>query len=251
MASVSSISSSTDYSTLFESLSSSSSSSSSSSTLSTDYLADYASIENGSYAKLAKAYYGDSSDSTTVTSAEAEDTIKANKILKSYSDDLRSSASALADSKTLFTNTVETTDDDGNTTTDYDYDAIYSALESFVDDYNNVIESGGDSENSSILRSTLSMTEMTEANESLLSSVGITVNDDNTLSIDEDTVKEADINDLKALFSGTGSYADSIAEKASAISYKANYENNKLSNYTSSGTYSTSDSVGSIYDSSY
>lgn len=248
MASISGINSgTTDYSELFDSLSASSSKSSSSS----NFLADYASIKNGSYAKLAKAYYGKTSGSSTVTEEEAAEKVKSNTEVKTNADALKSSANALVNSKTLFSNKVETTDKDGNKTTDYDYDKIYKALKSFVDDYNSVIESGGESENSSVLRNTLSMTKMTKENKDLLEDVGITINEDNTLSIDEETVKKANINDLKSLFSGVGSYADSIATKASNISYKAAYENNKLNSYTASGTYSTTGSVGNIYDGSY
>lgn len=248
MASISGIySGTTDYSELFDSLSTNSSENSSSS----NFLADYASIKNGSYAKLAKAYYGKTSGSSTVTKEAAAEKIKSNSQVKTNADALKSSANALADSKTLFSNKVETTDKDGNKTTNYDYEKIYKALKAFVDDYNSVVESGGESENNSVLRNTLSMTKMTKENQKLLGAVGITIKEDNTLSIDEETVKKANMNDLKSLFSGVGSYADSIATKASSISYKAAYENNKLNSYTASGTYSATGSVGNIYDGSY
>ncbi len=248
MASISGINSgTTDYSEFFDSLSANSSQTSSS----TNFLAEYASIKNGSYAKLAKAYYGKTSGSSTVTKEEAAEKVTSNDRVKANADALKASSGMLVSSKTLFTDQVETTDKDGNKTSNYDYDKIYKALKSFVDDYNNVIESGGESDNSSVLRNTLSMIRMTKENKNLLEDVGITINEDNTLSIDEEAVKKANIHDLKSLFSGTGSYADSIATKASNISYKAAYENSKLNSYTSNGTYSTTGSVGNIYDDSY
>lgn len=251
MATVSGInSSSTDYQALFDNLSANTSSSTSNSN---NLLADYASIKNGSYAKIAKAYYGKTSGSkkTTATKEETAATIKSNNTVKAAADSLKSSISALTDSKSLFTDKVETTDKDGKTTTDYDYTKIYKALKSFVDEYNDVIKAGGESDNKSVLRNTLSMTKMTKENETLLEDIGITINEDNTLAIDEETVKKANVNDMKSLFSGTGSYADSISAKASNISYKAAYENNKLSNYTAGGTFSGTEAVGNIYDSSY
>lgn len=248
MASISGINFGTnDYSELFDSLSNTSSQKSSSS----NFLADYASIKNGSYAKLTKAYYNKNSGSNAVAEEGVSDRVKSNTEVQTHADALKSSANSLVNSKTLFTKKVETKDNDGNTTTDYDYNKIYKVLKSFVDDYNSVIKAGGESDNNSVLRNTLSMTRMTKENKNLLEDVGITINDDNTLSIDEEAVKKANINDLKSLFGGVGSYADSIATKASNISYKAAYENNRLSNYTGSGAYSTVGSVGNIYDSSY
>ncbi len=248
MASISGINlGTTDYSELFDSLSTKSSEGSSSS----NFLADYASIKNGSYAKLTKAYYGKTSGSSTVTKEKATEKIKSNSEVKTNADALKSSSNALVESKTLFSNKVEKTDQDGNKTADYDYEKIYKALKSFVDDYNSVIKSGGESENNSVLRNTLSMTKMTKENKDLLGAVGITINEDNTLSVGEETVKKANMNDLKSLFSGVGSYAYSIATKASNISYRAAYENNKLNSYTASGAYLATDSVGNIYDGSY
>ncbi len=250
MASISGVNSTTtttDYSELFESLSANSSSNN---TSSSNFLADYASIKNGSYAKLTKAYYGKTSGAAT-TADEAKKTIKTNTTIKADADALKSSASTLVDSKTLFTKKIETTDDKGVTTSNYDYDKIYKNLKAFVDDYNKMIKSGSDSDNKSILRNTLSMTTLTKKNMSLLEDVGITINEDNTLSIDEKALKSANINDLKSLFNGVGSYADSISSFATNVSYKAEYENNKMSNYTAVGTYSASGASGNIYDSSY
>ena len=252
MATVSGMSSgSTDYQALFGNLSASASKSAPSSN---NLLADYASIKNGSYAKIAKAYYGKTSGSkktAAATKEEAAATIKSNNSVKAAADSLKSSISALTDSKSLFTDKVETTDKDGKKTTDYDYEKIYQAVKSFVDDYNKVIKEGGESDNKSILRNTLSMVNATKKNSTLLSDVGVTINEDNTLSLDKDTIKKANIHDLRSMFSGMGSYAESLSSKASSISNKANYENNKLSNYTAGGTFSAADAVGNIYDSSY
>ena len=241
----SSLTTSTDYSSLFNSASTSSSSSSSSSSLYTDW----ANLKNGTTAKLAKSYYSKSSSSSSaVTSEEAKETIKANTELKSDTQSLRSSVSALMDSKTLFTNKIETKDEDGNVTTDYDRDKIYKSLKSFVDSYNSVVQSGGDSDNTRVLRNTMHMTQMTKANENLLSEVGITIGEDNKLSIDESAVKEADINSLKSLFSGSGSYAASVDARASEIVNAVNAENNKLSQYTAAGSYVSTDTIGKLYD---
>ena len=239
----SSSSSSSSYSDLFSSLTTSSSDSSSS------LLSDWASIKNGSYAKITKAYYAKEDSTSTVDSDEAKATIKANTTLKSDVTSTKTALEALSASSLY--EKVDKKDADGNVTTDYDWDKIGKKLQSFVDSYNEIIESSVDSDNNRILRNTLSMTNITKANSNLLSDIGITVNDDNTLSLDTDALKEANINDLKSLFLGSGSYADQIDSRASELVNQINIENNKLSNYTSAGTYVNVNAVGNIYDGTY
>jgi len=237
-----------DYTTLFSSLSTSSSSSSSSS--STVSLADYASLQNGSYLKLAKAYYAKNS---ATDSTSSEDTAKTITSIQSDSNSLKDAANALVTtgSNSLFNKTdVTSTNSSGASTTTkgYDMDAIYKGVKKFVDSYNDLISSGADSENNSILRQTLNLTNETSTNSNLLSNVGITIGSDNTLSVDEAALKKANVNTLKTLFNGTGSYAYDVAAKASMINYAAGTEASKAGTYSSSGTYSTGSS-GSLYDS--
>ena len=112
-----------------------------------------------------------------------------------------------------------------------------------------MIESGGDSDNNSILRSTLSMVKTTDVNSKLLGKVGITVGLDNKLSIDEETLKKADVGTLKTLFGGNGSYGSEIESKASSISRFANNAANSFSGYTAGGVYGTS--AGTMYNEFY
>jgi len=245
---ISGLASSDSYSSLFDSLSTSSSSSSGSSSL----LTDWASIKNGSYGKLTKAYYTKGSGSqSTIDTDEAKTLIKSNSLLKSDVSGLRSSISDIMNSESLFTNKVTGKDSDGNETSDYDRDKITKALKSFVSAYNSVVESGSESDNTTILRNTLAMTTLTSKNSNLLDSVGITIGENNKLSVNEETLKKADISELKSLFSGYGSYVSSIDANASNIINAVNVENNKLSNYTSAGAYAQTGSVGNIYDGSY
>lgn len=239
---VSSYSTSSEYySSLFSSLRSDNSSSDST-------LSDWAAIKNGSYGKLTKAYYNKQS-SNTVSKDEADSLLKSNAEIQSGLSALKNSASELISGK-LFSEKVTTEKEDGTSTEDYDYEKIYSALKSFVDDYNSVVDKASESDNNIVLRNTLNLTRMTGANSQMLSKVGITIGDGNKLSIDASTAKEADINDLKSLFEGSGSYAGSVDSYVSNIANAINAENNKLSTYSSSGAYVNS-TVGSIYDGTY
>ncbi len=243
--------SSTSASTLFSSLSSTSSSSSVSS--GSTILSQYASIKNGSYKKLLTAYY--EKYGTDSSSSDSSTTTKQLAIAKNDASDLAESAEALYSSGTdsVFNKKAVTTTDEttGSTTTSYEYDidSIYDAVKQFVDDYNSVLDSSEDVDNTSILTAAANMTTATSANATMLGQIGITIGSDNTLSIDEETFKSADINDIKSLFSGTGTYAYLIATKASTIQYAANSAiSSASSTYSSTGDYSSLD-TGSLYDS--
>ncbi|MBR4169014.1 MAG: hypothetical protein IKR47_04745 [Lachnospiraceae bacterium] len=211
-----------DYSSLFDSLYGTSSSQNVSSM---NFLSDWASVKNGSMAKLSKAYYAKNSEKAEKADAsEIKEAMQANNRIKSDAETLKKSVENIKD-----------VDD----------------LKQFVEDYNAMIKSGGDSDNKSVLRNTLSMTQMVSKHSTLLGDLGITIGEDNKLTLDEETAGKADKSVWKSLFSGVGSLGDMIGAKASGIVNAVNTENNKLSNYTQSGTFAGTGSVGNIYDGSY
>ena len=168
---------------------------------------DYNLIKNGAYGKLMKAYYAEQS---SATSKEEETSLKTTK---SASEDLAKSTSALM--KSSF-------EDD-------DREKLLESLKSWVEDYNSVVESTDDVDDTSTLRQVLWMTQNTEANEGLLGKIGITVKADNTLSIDEDKFNEADLSTAKTLFSGTGSYGSQIVKYATGTYSAASSALNNIS----------------------
>lgn len=211
-----------DYSSMFDSLYGSSSTSQNSSA---NFLSDWASVKNGSYAKLTKAYYAKHSDKAQKADAsEVKEAVNANNKIKSDAESLKKSLGDIKD--------VE-------------------GLKQFVKDYNAMVSSGAESDNRGVLRNTLSMTQMVSKHENTLADLGITIGEDNKLSLDESIASKAGNNTFKALFDGVGSLGDMLASKASGIVNNANAEINKLSNYTSGGTYAGVSSVGNIYDGSY
>ncbi len=235
----------TDYSNLFSSMSGSASTQSSG-----NMLTDWASLKNGSMKKLTKAYYNKTETGTKKTvSDEAKEAIKANTAVKSDATDMKSSISSLQAAGTY--EKKSKTDADGNTTTDYDYEKITSSLKDFVKSYNSVIGAAVDSENVGVLRNAAAMTRATAANKNLLSSIGISIGENNKLSLDEEAVKKTNINNIKSLFQGGGSYGSQIESSSSELINKINAENNKLSGYTANGSYSTQGASGSLYDGTY
>lgn len=205
-------------------------------------LRDYASVKNGSYKKLLKAYY-DKSDSKDLNTSISTSLDSSKTIAKIHNAalSLSSSADALSakGSKSLFKAT------EGS----YDMDRIYKAANSFVNDYNTMIHEGAKAESKSILKSTLSLTRLSKSNKNLLKDIGITVGSNNKLTIDEEAFKKADINKIKTLFQGASSYAANVSTKAAKIKGNALVEALKSNTYTNKANYSNTYFEGAIYSS--
>ena len=194
--------------------------------------ADYASIRNGSYGKLLKTYYSQAKQSTTTKADTDKKTDKTADIdntglskMKKEADGLKSAADKLT-SEDMWKKTGS----------EYDMDKIASAVKSFANEYNDVIDQSSKLGTKDVTMQTGFMTSMTKTMSNALSKVGVTVGADGRLSVNEDTLKKADAKDVKSLFSGDYSYAGQISEKASAISSAA-VRNSSL--YTSDGLLSS------------
>ena len=234
-----SIQAKTDYSYLFSGLSTSSTGSASN----LNFLSDYAAIKNGSYGKLMKAYYAESGSSDAVkklanasNSVSKDDTETLTKV-KSSTDDLKESADKL-----LAKGTKSVWAED-------DMEKVYSAVDELIKDYNSVLDTMDKTNSTSILSRAKNMVNNTKVNEKLLAKVGITINENNSLSIDKKTFLEADATTVKNLFSGNGSFAYRLSASASLMNYAAEKEADKAATYTVTGAYSNTYSAGSVFDS--
>ena len=215
-------------------------------------LSDYASIKNGSYGKLLKAYYK-KQETTYASSDEAKAENKKYSQLKSFSSDLKSSASALNDNSLYAEGKYTVKYSDGTTAeSSYNMDKIYEKAKNFVDSYNSAIKSGASTEDGSAVSSrTLSLISFTSKNSKLLGDAGISISSkegsEGQLTIDEDKFKKANISAIKSLFNGQGSYASSVENKASILSSMAESQMSKISSYDAKGSYSSgSDSTASL-----
>lgn len=225
--------------------------SSTSSTGTSSILSDFYSIRNGSYKKLLRSYYAlDKDDSSSKSSTNAKkttstatDSTKTLSSIKSSTDELKASADKLlkTGTKSLFNMK------DG----EYDVNAIYSAVKSFVEDYNDVIDATEESNTKNIATNSASMITSTMANSKMLSKIGITMETDGKLTLDKTEFMKADMNKVKSLFNGNGSYGYQISAKASMINYYASREAGKANTYTSKGSYSYNYSSGDILNKLY
>lgn len=224
-------------------------------------LADYAALKNGSYGKLVKAYYaqesGDdtstksTSTTSTKTSTVSEATKKTLTETKTKADALKTSAGTLMDvgKQSLFTKVDVTDEETGETTQQYDTDKIYEAVKQFVSDYNALIADVGNSSNTSIARKGITLTGEVTTRKDMLEDIGITINADNTLTIDEEKFKEADMRDVKDLFNGSHSLGAKVYQKAVEINNLATSAASSSSTYSNSATYVAS-YTGMLYSSS-
>ena len=246
-----------NVSSLFSSLNSGSTSGSSGLS---SLLSDYGAIRNGSYGKLMKAYYKGTDNSAvksaynnavknsnTSTAADSSATIKQ---LQSTTDELTSSAKDLymTGSKSVF-NKKAVTGENGQTTQQYDTDAIYKSVTEFADHYNSVLEAADKSADSKVQNSVIGMINYTKMESNMLGKLGITIGSDYQMSIDEDTFKKADMSVAKSLFNGTGSYAYTIASKSAMTNSYADMEAARANTYNRYGSYGNTYNSGSIYNS--
>lgn len=212
-------------------------------------LSDYASIKNGSYGKLMKAYYA---KQEAENAALTGDTPQKLALMRSSADSLKKSANTLNDSSLWEKKKIKKKDEETGEETeaeDYDWTAITKAVKSFVDNYNSVVEQAGDSDTKNVLRNAAWITAITDKAENLLSKVGITIGKGNKLELDEDALKEANVTTLKSLFTGNGSFADKISQKAGSLSIVAANAaaRAKGATYTRNGNYA--DTLSKLFSS--
>lgn len=232
----------TNYSALFSSLGSSRTGGSSLGNL--NFLSDYASIKNGSYGKLMKAYYSETGNSKEVSSianrkntTTASDDVKTLAKMEITTDDLKESADTLLEKgkKSVF--------EQGDT------EKIYNAVKSFVDDYNAVVDASDDMNSVSVLSRVKNLVVQTSGYEKSLGEVGITIEKDNSLTIDKEKFMAADMDKVKNLFQKTGSFGYVASAQSSLINYAASNEASKANTYNFSGNYANNFASGSIFDS--
>lgn len=243
-----------DYSYLFQSMTTSRGNSLGN----LNFLSDYASIKNGSYGKLMKAYYAkDAADKTASKGKDTEtkknsistaaDSAKTLSEIEKAADAMKESADSLLvkGSKSVFRKKNEK----ATVSEEYDTDAIYKAVSGFVTDYNDLLSKTSAASSKNLQSKADTLVAVTSANAKLLSRVGITVNSDSSLSLDEEVFKKSDMGMVKNLFGTAGAYGYKVSAQASMIDYTAAKESTRSNTYTANGTYSNVYSAGNILNS--
>ncbi len=236
-------------------------------------LGEYNQIRNGTYGRLLKAYYKKyNADGTSKSNTSAEkdtnkvkptsDTVDTAKELNAAADTattLQTAAMKLAavkeGSSSLYAKkTIVENNEDGTTSTrtDYDYDTLVKSVQSFVSAYNDTLESVSTIESASVKQKTEWLTQVTKQYTEELSGVGISVDKDGRLSLDEKAFREKDMTELQDFFEGTDSVLGKLARKASNLAGAAELQATRAASaYTASGSNYTADSMnsGTLFDS--
>ncbi len=195
---------------------------------------DYSLIKSGSYKKMMKAYYNDQKPSSTEKAQTAASRTKEFTSKISADDKSLSKVKGEADSLKAAAKELSSADLWKQTDGKYDSEKITGKVKDFVKEYNDLIDQTGKSNSQGVKNNTKWMTDLTSVMSKSLAKVGITVGDDNKLSVDEDKLAKADMKAVKSLFDGIYSYGAQTADKASAIASAASL-NNGL--YGSNGNY--------------
>lgn len=213
---------------------------------------DYANIRSGAYGKLLKAYYAKvgnqqgsvSNDSVAnVLNNSQSSEAKALGKVRANADSLGVSASNLlakGKGSVFAQKEVEKVNEEtGEKTTSMEYDkkAIEEAVQSFVSDYNAVIDKSADVDSTKVMGKALDMIEQTESYKTSLEKIGISIGKDNKLSIDSEKFQAADMKEVEKLFNNSYSFGQQTMQKALQISSQSTKEALTANLYTNSGSY--------------
>ena len=232
-------------------------------------VSDYASIRNGSYNKLLKAYYakdssvGSSSQSTSSTRKSGEKNYwDYNEKIKNppkkkynywnYNEKIKGESATpgekFVDIKNAAANLQSATNSMGKSG-----EISYDAVSSFVSKYNELNTAAKNSGSVAINSSLRSIADYTKSNADALAEIGITMDKDGVLKINKDTFQSASTDKVDALFKGSNSYGAKVGSRAAAIQSNARYEASKYgikdtasSSSFSSSSSSSSSSTGSV-----
>ena len=227
-----------------------------------NFLSDYASIKNGSYGKLMKAYYSESANGALKSIVKNSDKNKNNlkgvnseenqtyATVEKDADTLKNAADGLLGKSLFAMKNVTVKDENGEETTsmDYDREAIYQAVKGFVNSYNALMTSADDTEDTTVQRRVENLANKTFTMNKSLKAVGITFQEDGRLSLDQSTFMKADMSRVKSLFNDNGSYGYQVSAQASLISYAADSAMTKGSAYGMGGSQGVNFNTGNLFN---
>ena len=211
------------YSGLFQSLSSSSGNS--------NFLADYASLKSGSYGRLMKAYYGTTVNSSSTSSGTGTRTSNVlDKILEErknpkVSEEVQEANANLTTGISNLKKTVASLQNDSTYTATQNAqtgqvsqsatDQTVSAMKDYVAQYNDVVNASKKSTMTNKTGYIANVMHTTAANADKLKEIGVTINADGTLMLNEKKLRETDVTKVQDLFSSKDimSYGSTVASR--------------------------------------
>lgn len=186
-------------------------------------LSDYASIKNGSYKKILKAYYKEMdfqksslTNQHIVTDRNSSSTV--NKSDFSIDNTKKEEITGLQDVVNKLKNSTNRLLNKGSTSVFHhsDREALYKEVSGFVSNFNAMVEKGSNSSFDTISRISKRMLDTVKDNETALSEIGISLKG-GSLAIDKDTFMKADVGQVKSLFNESNSFVDFVSKRTQII----------------------------------
>lgn len=121
-------------------------------------------------------------------------------------------------------------------TDEIDYDAAYSAAESFINSYNDFVTNTGSSGDKTVSNKNTFIGNMTTAYTRRLEKAGVSIGSDGTLSIDKEAFNSATASQLEQAFGKEDSFASFMGEQARQLeAYAQSDIYNRLNAYNQTG----------------
>ncbi len=121
-------------------------------------------------------------------------------------------------------------------TDEIDYDAAYSAAESFINSYNDFVANTGSSGDKTVSNKNTFIGNMTTAYTRRLEKAGVSIGSDGTLSIDKEAFNSATASQLEQAFGKEDSFASFMGEQARQLeAYAQSDIYNRLNAYNQTG----------------
>ena len=200
----------------------------------------YRATSGGDSVTSSKAKYagvGGSSSTSTSSTSSTKDKDK-NKVV--------TDASTAAAANSLY-NSIETLN--AMEINNDNKENVYKAFTSLVKNYNELIKNTDKSANSNVVNQASYLKSLVNNNKSAFSKMGVTVNSDKSLSINEEKFKEADMSNVKNLFTGVYSFAEKLGDRVNSI-YRYATQGDALNKktYDNGGSGINVPSMGSMVD---
>ena len=191
---------------------------------------DYSAIRNGSYKHLLKSYYNLGNDSNTKSGSTGTSSNVTEKLIKErqnpvVSKEVAEANSALtkgvSDIKNSISALQKTSNYEDTTGGATAKSKVLAAVKDFASDYNNVVTNAKKSTNTAVTSNVASMMRSTSENKDALAEIGITVNNNGTITLDEKKFASADISKVQNLFSSDNklSYGSTISNRITGAGF--------------------------------
>ena len=193
-------------------------------------IGDYNSIKSGSYGKLLKSYYSEATSGLSSTKSGSTKTSNVlDRILEerrnpTVSKEVSTANSKLSSSVSSLKNALgslqseDTYKDTENGSSARD--KMTSALKNYVSSYNDAVESSKKTTMSNVSSNIAGAMKATKENEEALKEIGITINNDGTINLNEKKLQTAEFDKIKDIFAGNKamSYVSKVASRLNRVS---------------------------------